>query len=542
MSLQHSPSLAASKPPSRRSKLRNALLMLVVGIVVAFFAAEIALRVIIFHSGPKASHFERRMRQPARYSDGNNEDDYWKLVCAINGEAGLNDADNPDPITGWTGGAVTPGTYEHIDEGTLGARRPVLLYGDSFAACGTPAEDCFQSLLERSEFGGQYALLNYGVGGYGLDQTYLLLKNSIGRFEDRDPIVIVSILVDSDLERSVLEFRSWPKPRLDVVGNQLVSRGLVQTNNRQYLEQRPVSIRSYLWRLFLYQMTPFMADQRARWRGDEAARTEKQSLNRKILLEIEHELSSRNLEHFFMVFHAEDGALERWNLFEWQERMIEEFCAEKSIPLFDTRAYLAFVANGQQEERQRFYGHGRPLLGHHNALGNLICFEAIRQGLSGNFGPPDMRHLRSLRRYGLLDSTAREQTSSTLLGKPVRLIGYNLEGRVSATETNAPHRLVLRSDELWPNVAIFQLGGETKRFTGRLHTLTNQDQGCSNAELRFTVTVDDDIVLECAVPPAANEQVLDIDLAGKRSMSLAIVGDRGAASCSWICIEDPRWE
>lgn len=533
--------------------------MLLVGAVLAFLLGEIALRMVLFHGRRMPSQFERTMRQPARYSDGNSEDDYWKLMSALAGEAALEDAPGSDPIIGWMGSVAAPGTYAHPGEGTLGNRRPVLLYGDSFAACLTPSADCFQSLLERSEFGPQYAMLNYGVGGFGLDQTYLLLKHSIDRFKDKDPIVIVSILVDSDLDRSVLGYRSWPKPRLDVIGDQLVSRGPVLTNTREYLKQHPISIRSYLWRLFLYQNTPFMAKARASWRGDEAVKAEKQQLNRKILLEIEHELSSRNFQHFFMVFQAEGGALKRWSTFEWQEQMIEDVCAERAIPLVDTRAYLAFAAEGKPENGARFYGNGPPLFGHHNALGNVICFEAIRQGLRGYFGPPDMRHLATLlgnglltppdmrilsilRRNGLLDSNATAQSSMTLLGKSVSLIPKARPQYVTTKETASPPRLLLRSDAYFPNVTLFHLAGETKRFTGRLHTLTNQDQGCGDGELRFTVAVDDEIVLESAVPPATNEMALDFDLLGKRSLCFAVMGYRGRGSCNWICIEDPRLE
>ena len=173
------------QPPARSSrtrKLRNALLTLVLGAVIALGGGELVIRMFLFHPDLSAGGIGQSLRQAGRYANGDSDDDYWKLISAFQGEPALVDASNPDPITGWTDGSITPGTYEHIDEVSIGERRPVLLYGDSFAQCGTPPDECFTALLERSEFAEKYAMLNYGVGGYGLDQIYLLLKNSkIGR-------------------------------------------------------------------------------------------------------------------------------------------------------------------------------------------------------------------------------------------------------------------------------------------------------------------------------------------------------------------------
>ncbi|HTF89422.1 MAG TPA: SGNH/GDSL hydrolase family protein [Planctomycetota bacterium] len=535
------PTIATPKP-SRWRKIRIALLVLAVGVICALLAGEILLRIAVFHPSPMLGRLGWRLGQPRMYTNCDNDDDYWKLFCKQQGQAALDGTPNPDLITGWTGSDITPGTYEHIDEASLRGRRPVLLYGDSFAQGVTQVKDSFQALFERSELADRYAMLNYGVGGYGLDQIYLLLENSIDRFKDRDPIVIVAILVESDLERSVLEFRCCPKPRLDVVGDRLVARGPVQTNMRKYLEENPISIRSYLWQLFLHSRLDFLVDQRAAWRKDPQIKAEKQVLNRKILLEIERSLSSRKLQHFFFLFHVEPCAVKSDGLYQWQEDLIHEVCAESSIPMVDTRPFLSLAADAVQKKCEQFYIKAGPVQSHHNAIGNLICFEAMIQGLRGNIAQPDLAPLADLKTRGLLQKNGPETVATTLMGRSATLITYGAEGRSFAAETVKPRRFLLRSDALGSTKARIDLSGSAKRFSGRLHTMMNPNEGCAGTELRLTIRIDGEIALERAVPRAANELALDLDLAGKQSLEFTVAGNRGGGNCNWICIEDPQLE
>ncbi|HUR26845.1 MAG TPA: hypothetical protein VM509_01555 [Planctomycetota bacterium] len=523
--------------------VRKSLLALTLGVIVALLLGELGIRWILFRDGKSFGELGRTLRRAERYADGNCEDDFWKLNCLLQGEAALEDAPGPHAIMGWTGGGLDPVTYAHPDESAVGDKQLVLLYGDSFAQCNTPPELCFQTILANSDLGQQYAMLNYGIGGYGLDQIYMLIQRSIDRHKDKQPIVIVAILVESDFERSVLEFRGWPKPRLDVVGEKLVERGPVSLSTRDYLAQNPVSIQSYLWRLFLHQTTPFLAAERARWSGASRLTEEKKTLNLRILQEIEHELSSRGLRHFFLLFHAEEGALRRWNEFAWQEQMVVDVCAEHATPLIDTRAFMDFAADGYKEICARFYGRDAPLLGHHNELGNLICFEAMRQGILGRFGAPDMRHLAELKAAGMIELDRSEKTPCTFLGRAAMLITHDGYGAPRAVETAEPHRLLLRAGSTGLTGVKFELAGGAKRFTGELHAMAGAKEGCPELGLSFDVVVDNKIVLHCApIPPASSPFLIDVDLTGRQALSLVLRGDRGGAGCNWIAVENPRLE
>ena len=80
-------------------------------------------------------------------------------------------------------------------------RRSVLLYGDSFTGCYSKG-DCFEHILNGDEiFSKNNMLLNYGVGGYGVDQIYSRFKNSVDKYNN--PFVVMSLMT-LDLDRSIL--------------------------------------------------------------------------------------------------------------------------------------------------------------------------------------------------------------------------------------------------------------------------------------------------------------------------------------------------
>ncbi len=534
-----------SSSPSRKSlwrKLANACIATIVGVVLALVSGELLLRLFLFQPSLELFGLGQGIRQPQKYADGDSDDDYWKLRSGFQDPETIVDAPNADPITGWTGSYVTAGTYAHVDEPTVRGRQLVLLYGDSFAQCNTPPNECFQAILEQSDLAQKYAMLNYGVGGYGFDQTYLLLAHSIDRFKALDPIVIVSVLVESDLDRSVLAFRDWPKPRLSCDGNRLVARGPVNTNARRFLAENRPRITSYLWRFFLFHPARFMRDVRTRWRTDERVAAEKIDLNRRILIEIDRELASRGLRHFLLVFHAEQGAIVPWDMFTREEQMLHDVCAELALPLVDTRPYLAFASDDNPVNAARLYGHAGSLEGHHDVAGNLVCFEAIRQGLSGRFDEPDFTHLSSLKRHGLFDSGAIHTETMTIVGRQASVIGHGAKERVRVAEQTDRDQLLLRADAGGSTRVVFELGSTMRRFRGAVHALKNPEGACAGVEIGFTVQVGDETVLERAVPSAADPVALDVDLNGKPSLSLIVEGVGGGAACEWVCIEKPRFE
>jgi len=382
------------RPDKRRVKA--ALLALGIGTFVACAAAELVLRCAVYHPELSLAGLGARLRQPQYFSAGENEDDYWKLQYMFLDAEHKGPASQPDANLGWTACIADPRTCEHVDESKLRGRTPILLYGDSFAQCNTPEDECFPAILERSDLAKQYRMLDFGVGGYGFDQTYLLLARSINRYAALDPIVIVSLLTESDLDRSTLSFRCWPKPRLDIVDDRLRSRGgPLITDPDEWLKQNPLGFASFLWRFLQYKHIPLVGGLQRLVRGESRHAAEARELNRKILIEIEHELASRHLRHFILLFHIEPAALQRLEMFDWQEPLVRDVSRELGIDLVDTRAFFSAAAAMLHCDASRFYGHSGVLNGHLNVLGNRVAFEAMRRGLEKKFAGVDLERLEA---------------------------------------------------------------------------------------------------------------------------------------------------
>lgn len=289
--------LGTRSAPRRRKRWSTRLFAVLIGAALALGGGELLVRHLVFGDSAFARRFGKPLRDQAVFGLGFHHDDYWKLQVLLTPGVELVPP-GADPHLGWVG-SIEPGTYAHRDEATIGERRPILLFGDSNAECLTGPELCFQGLLERSDLADRYALLNYGVGGYGLDQIWLLMQRVLPRFEGRDPIVIASLMVDDDLERSMLTFRGWPKPRLllDEHG-ELVHPGPVDTDTLRFLHENPPEIPSYL--LSLVRATVRGPEARQQRSAEELAELE--ALNRAILDAMEAELTARELYHFFFLF------------------------------------------------------------------------------------------------------------------------------------------------------------------------------------------------------------------------------------------------
>src|SRR5688572_19149967 len=124
------------------------------------FLSEYVFRKLLFSKNEAFNY----LRDPGFYSDYLNEDDYWKLYYLFGKES--RPPENPHPLLGWTGNRNAT-SFIHNDAWKSGERRPVLLYGDSYAQC-MPEADCFEDFLSNdTSFPSKFYFLNYGVGGFG---------------------------------------------------------------------------------------------------------------------------------------------------------------------------------------------------------------------------------------------------------------------------------------------------------------------------------------------------------------------------------------
>jgi hypothetical protein len=421
----------------------------------------------------------------------------------------------------------------------------VLLYGASFALGPTPLEHSFPAILARSNLGNQYHMVNYGVGGYGIDQIYLLLRESIDRWRDLDPLVIVSFQVDDDFNRSVLTFRTWPKPHFSIREDRLVSDGPVLIDPEEYSAQHPLGIRSYLFR-FLRQNL-LRNKFRISLRDGDGRLEEKKALGRKLLEEIHRELADRHLRHFFLAFHGEMGVRDDVRC-RWAEELVVDTARDLGVPLMPTRPFLLAAAGGDPDKTRAFFGHSSRGSGHYNTLGNRIAFEAMRAGIEGRFDPIDTSPAKALSfDEHFVDAESRRSTTMLGFETTIRTRGAPGGARIGKIayhpfplDSTEPY-LELRPGEQGPTELQIFLRGKALRLLGKATSLSHT-KGRDRDPPVLLVRVDGRLVRLHHVPFYPAEFDLDIDLSGAQQVEIVAERNGEKPDDAWIHIAGARIE
>lgn len=426
--------------------------VLAISSLVVLVAAELALRRMLFGSAANAT--ARRLRQAEWYTPGFDAD-YWKLQATF-ARATARPPPNGDALLGWTGD-VEPATYAHPDAARVGDRDLVLLYGDSYAECVTPPEECWQGLLERSEFGSERALLNYGVRGYGLDQAALMLERTLPRYAARAPTVLIGVFVDDDLERCDLALRGWPKPRFEMRHDrlELAEPGLVATD--AWLERHPPEIPSYALRLL--RRAILGSDSFSTSWTDESTLDERRAVCRAILERIAATLDAHGVRRRAFVLFESGASFADTTRTRWQRELVRDFARERGIACVSTAPYLTAATGGDTAriEADLMTPPDSFHAGHYDELGNRVAFEAILEALrigddarNGDAVPRDettagVERVRALRERGELVRAPRDALRYTLLGRPLYCRAARGENVIRVQDASTgPSRLSLR--------------------------------------------------------------------------------------------------
>ena len=224
------------------------------------------------------------------------------------------------------------GRYRHDAAKNLGSKRPVLIYGDSFAE-GFDS----QFIEDDKAFPDSCGIINYGVSGYGIDQIYLLCRNSVGQY--KNPIVVICIL-DEDLDRSFLSVRDGPKPYFEMDnGGSLKLCGVpVSSDPEDFFLTHPPEIMSYLLTAAFRLSTGAYQNQDGKdlsggLVGELINETQivkkKKQINQAILLELIRDLRSRQLQHVFLFF---ESAVNFFKPYGWRMLCLEEVLQSQEEP------------------------------------------------------------------------------------------------------------------------------------------------------------------------------------------------------------------
>lgn len=354
----------------KRKRLFQNLSLLLVTSAICLGIGEIVLRWMLYNQSPNFENW----RNPAHYASP-DDPNYWKLLQQWKGQS--RPPASPHPFLGWTG-KYFGDTYLHHEFGKLGKKRPVLLYGDSFSMCVEQVE-CFEDILNvDSTFSKDHFLLNYGVGGYGVDQAALLMSQTMPRYEK--PFVVFGLLT-TDMERSIMPYRDGQKPYLDEEDGELLLKGLpIKAKTQDYLDENPVAIGSYLFKRWASSRFNPSHSLKHSIFGETRRKALQQKVNRLLLKQVCTELRARDIDFTFLVFHYEENM---WNpeYVDWRDEHLREVMAELKAPCIFSIDVLR--KHREQHPELGHYDYVLPTDGHPTTLYNsLIAAEIKRLALT----------------------------------------------------------------------------------------------------------------------------------------------------------------
>ena len=206
----------------QRSRFVRCLVSLGMFAVTTFALMEIALHIVV------------RVQPDMIFAATGSKESWWEkrfLERHANNEYVFGGLHDPHPTRGWTpkknfAKRIYGRDYTLNEHGYRSRRRyvddpskfTVLLVGDSFTF-GISADDTeiWPVLLE--ERNPSLNVINLGVAGYGIGQMYITLRESIQTYR---PNLTIAAFITDNLDRTLLSFRDYKKPRFVLVGDSLV--------------------------------------------------------------------------------------------------------------------------------------------------------------------------------------------------------------------------------------------------------------------------------------------------------------------------------
>jgi hypothetical protein len=304
-------------------------------------------------------------RSPGLYADWFSDDDYWKLQQHWVGLRPYAAAGSVHPRLGWSQEKVTPenplGLHPRSLERLASTKPKILFYGDSFVDGSSDDEFHLPEYLNNRL--DSVDVVDLSVGGYGIDQIYLLFSETVGRVAR--PTVLVGILVSDDLDRAVLSVRTSQKPYfvLDSVGELKLEGIPVQKDQASYFRTHPSSVRSYL-----------LSFLRLRLLGPDSRIERKKAIASRLLDRFSAEARRAGADLIFVLFYAE------WDLRErtWKESYLKAELGARKLPFIDTKAVILTYVERSGGVTAALY---EPRGGHHNNLGNEVIGQGILEYL-----------------------------------------------------------------------------------------------------------------------------------------------------------------
>lgn len=509
--------------------MKKKLAVLIAAFVLGCLAVEAGVRWLVFGESELARSWGESWRHPWRFADRYSEEDYWKLSQLLQREPGPVPEHIRHPDLGWVAEAIDSVSLAHRDAPSLGARRPILLFGDSYAQCNTPPWECFQSLLDGTELGEQYRILNYGVRGYGLDQVLLLMRAVLGEWAPSRPVVIVAVCVEEVFERSALGFRGWPKPRFRLEHGELALEGTPVPALDAWMEAHPLDIPSYAWRALRHRSLG--SDDLAQPAGDEAeAVAAKQELNRAILAAMHALCGELQLEHFLVVFHSLPY-FTSVDALDWREAFPAEAAADIGMHWVSSKPILLEDALLSARSIQAYFGADGHERDHFGALGNEVALRAIVQGLRSEFGTAREHGAPHARDFRMVEGLESGLISAA----------WSAGRRAPFTDADGDERICMRLCGPRGTRIAWVVDGRARRFRASLRGLPHSGAGTACCPVRVAAWVDDRLAFERDIDHASAARDVAVDLSGAKTFSIRLSSKPGNTA-DVVCLCEPRFE
>lgn len=226
-------------PSSPRTKRRYKWILALVSVVVALVLAEVLLRIALFHTS-----VELAAKDPEYYAKSLDELWIYRHLFSASkrwtvgarrpeaaGETTIEFYKNwaaslvPDPELGYVREPnVAIPCHETTNLGTRGTRaysqsgRKIVFLGDSFVESAACSSDTLTTKIESLT---GIDTLNYGIGGYGVDQIFLYFERVAPTYNRKDCLILIG-LIEDDLGRMLLAVRTSPKPFFTLRDGRLV--------------------------------------------------------------------------------------------------------------------------------------------------------------------------------------------------------------------------------------------------------------------------------------------------------------------------------
>ena len=220
------------------------------------------------------------------------------------------------------------GSSEHAYEKPPGALR-ILTFGDSFTF-GEEVSDheTFSYDLEKLLPGGE--VINFGTHGYGHDQMLLYLQEEGIKYH---PDIVILGFLSMDMERNVISFRDYAKPRFVLDGGRLVLTNTPVPRIEETLAREPSRSK------FLDMLTMLRDKYRERF-GALERKTEMERITAALLDEIANTIRTAGAVPIFVYLPYFDEITRPEMDMNDGERFFLSYCHERGIHSIDLHRFF----------------------------------------------------------------------------------------------------------------------------------------------------------------------------------------------------------